>query len=283
MVVVGAIDDRDSLGTKSRFAAQIMASLCLILGTGLTLTDLGDLIGFGPIELGWLAVPFTLFAMVGVINAFNLIDGIDGLAGGLALIGLVTLLLLSPELSGLKTLMLITIAALIPYLVSNLELFGLRGCKVFLGDAGSMLLGYILVWASIDASQPGGPIHPVTALWIIAIPLMDTLAVVLWRLLRGTSPFKADRSHLHHLLSRLLGSTRLALVVILTLATVLAVMGVALDLKDVASSITFFAALGIFGVYLVLLGQPQWLLRVLRCRHHARPLLRVTHGEIKGV
>lgn len=208
LVVVGAIDDRFGLGAKERLLAQAIAALLLTAGSGVTLTSLGDLLGFGTIELGPLAIPFTAFAMVGIINAVNMIDGIDGLAGGLILIALATLLMLAPTFGPLQVIMLMTIAAMIPYMVCNLELFGIEKRKIFLGDAGSLLLGYILVWALIDSADTPGGINPVTALWLTALPLMDTLRVMGRRILAGGSPFSADAGHLHHFLSRVLHSTR---------------------------------------------------------------------------
>lgn len=89
LVVIGVLDDHSGLGARVRLLAQTVAALLMTLGAGVTLHSLGDLLGFGPIELGPLAVPFTVFAVVGIINAFNMVDGIDGLAGGLVLIALV--------------------------------------------------------------------------------------------------------------------------------------------------------------------------------------------------
>jgi undecaprenyl-phosphate alpha-N-acetylglucosaminyl 1-phosphatetransferase len=166
LVIVGVVDDRFGLGPKTRLAAQAGAALLLSLGAGVTLTSVGDILGFGPIGLGPLAVPVTVFAMVGIINAFNMIDGIDGLAGGLALIALGALLLLAPEMGSSQIITLMAIAALTPYLICNLGLLGYTGGKIFLGDAGSMLLGYIVVWAMIDAVESQRSIEPVTALWL---------------------------------------------------------------------------------------------------------------------
>ncbi len=96
LVLVGAWDDHRHLKPRTRLPAQAGAALLLSLGGGVTLTSLGDLFGQGPILLGSLAIPFTVFAVVGMINALNLIDGLDGLAGGLLLIALLPLLLLAP-------------------------------------------------------------------------------------------------------------------------------------------------------------------------------------------
>jgi hypothetical protein len=176
--------------------------------------------------LGDWAVPFTLVAVVGLINALNMIDGIDGLAGGVTWIALGGLLLFLPPGSMLFLLLLGTLAALVPYLVVNLELVRCR-CKVFLGDAGSLLLGYLIVWGLIEAGRSPADLAPVTALWLVALPLMDTLAVMGRRLSNGRHPFSADRGHLHHCLARLLHSTRRALIILLALALLLAGIGVA--------------------------------------------------------
>lgn len=270
LVLVGAWDDRFGLGPKTRLLAQIGATLLLTLGGGVTLTSLGDPLGLGPIELGDFALPFTIFAMVGIINAVNMLDGIDGLAGGLTLITLGTLLLIAPEIGPVQVLMLTTLAALIPYLVCNLELFGFTRHKVFLGDAGSLLLGYLLVWALIDSANHTGGILPVTALWLVAIPLMDTLAVMGRRLSQGRHPFSADRGHLHHLLARTFHSPRKALVLILLLTGLLAGIGVAGLAQQVAEPTMFYAALTIFVLYLAFLRHAQRLYRQVKHRRRQR-------------
>ena len=226
LVVVGVVDDRYQLGHHIRFLAQIAAALLLTLGVGVHLESLGDLLGLGEIHLSYLATPITVFAIVGIINAFNMIDGIDGLAAGLALSALTPLLLIMPQgQSHTHFLVLALIAATVPYLVCNLELCCCKGRKVFLGDAGSMLLGYVVVWALIEVSQNQHAIRPVTALWLVAIPLMDTFSVMGRRVLSRRSPFSADRGHLHHVLSRLLGSPRRALFPMLLSAVALAALG----------------------------------------------------------
>ncbi|WP_296808383.1 undecaprenyl-phosphate alpha-N-acetylglucosaminyl 1-phosphate transferase [Thiocapsa sp.] len=271
LVLVGALDDRFGLGPRVRILAQVIAALILTLGCGVTLTSLGDLLGFGPIDLGVLSVPFTVFAMVGVINAVNMIDGIDGLAGGLILIALGTVLLLAPEIGPIQVLLLATIAAIIPYLICNLELFGVTKRKVFLGDAGSLLLGYILVWALVDAAGPAGSIDPVTAIWLIAIPLMDTLRVMGRRILQGVSPFSADAGHLHHFLSRVFHSTRKAMILMLAAAIILTGMGVFGFLNQIGEAVMFYAALSIFVAYLLVARYVHSLSRALE--QQRRPIV----------
>jgi UDP-GlcNAc:undecaprenyl-phosphate GlcNAc-1-phosphate transferase len=242
LVFVGIIDDQRGLRASVRFAAQAAAVSLLSLGGGVKLTSLGDLLGFGPIDLGVLSIPVTVFAMVGIINAFNMIDGIDGLAGGLTLIAILGLLLLAPSIGPPQVLLLI----------DNLQLLACRRRRVFLGDSGSMLLGYLVVWGLVDAATTDHGITPVTALWLVALPLMDTLRVILRRVRRGRSPFAADSGHLHHMLSSVLGSTRWALVVMLALGSGLAAAGIVAHEYGLQERIIFVAAILVFLSYIVL-------------------------------
>lgn len=264
LVGLGAQDDRHHLKPRDRLLAQVAAALVLILGTGINLTSLGDLFGFGPVRLGILSVPFTVVCVVGVVNAFNMVDGIDGLAGGLLVIALGTLLLIAPALGTVQGIALIAIAAFVPYLVWNLQLFGQRGRRIFLGDAGSLLAGYLAAWMLIDAAEVTRCIQPVTGLWLLALPLLDMFSVMLRRILRGQSPFSGDHTHLHHLLSRVLGNSRRALVVLLGAAGLLAVVGVVGLTAALPSALMFYGALAVFATYLLLLSQMPRLHRMLR-------------------
>jgi UDP-GlcNAc:undecaprenyl-phosphate GlcNAc-1-phosphate transferase len=266
LVIVGVLDDRFDLGYRLRFLAQIVAASILTLGADIQLFSLGDLLGLGPVELGMIAVPLTVFAIVGLINAFNMVDGIDGLAGGLALIALSgTLILLPPGADVMAFVLPALIAAIIPYLAFNLEAPGFRGRKVFLGDAGSLLLGYMVAWALINTSQSGGNLTPVTALWLAAVPLLDTFSVMGRRLIQGRSPFTADHGHLHHRLLRLTGSARTALVIILSVAAACALLGVLASEHQVSEPQLFALAWVTFGAYALLQrGLPsayRWLRR----------------------
>jgi UDP-GlcNAc:undecaprenyl-phosphate GlcNAc-1-phosphate transferase len=273
LVIVGLIDDRFGIPFYFRFVAQIVAVLILATGGGVYISSLGDLIGTGPIELGVLALPFTVFAAVGIINAFNMIDGIDGLAGGLALIALTGCLLVLPAgSSALGFLLPVVIVATIPFLHCNLRAPGCRRHKVFLGDAGSLLLGYVVVWALINTSQAPGGLSPAAALWLVAVPLMDTLSVMGHRLALRHSPFKADRGHLHQSLTRMIGSQRAALVTILMMGLSGALVGLLGPAYGVADYALFTLALGVFTLYVALQRRIPHVHRFLQQRRHARAL-----------
>jgi UDP-GlcNAc:undecaprenyl-phosphate GlcNAc-1-phosphate transferase len=203
LVGVGVVDDRHELSPLARFAVQIVAALIMVHVGGVVLTDLGRMTPSGEVlELGVLAVPFTVFATLGVINALNMCDGLDGLSGSLALVSITGLAVagLLWGAPGDVSLLLLLGAAVPAFLLYNLRLPRVRQrAVVFMGDAGSMFLGFALTWFAIGLSQgESRAIPPAAALWFIMLPIMDAVAMMLRRIVRGRSPFAPDREHLHH-------------------------------------------------------------------------------------
>ena len=204
LIAVGVADDYKQLSSLFRFVVQIVASLLMIYGADVVLIDFGAMSFAGNIiYLGWLSVPFTVFATLGVINALNMSDGLDGLSGSLALISLFGLFLASLIGGGfLDSLFLaMLVASVLGFLMFNLRIFRRRRASVFMGDAGSMFLGFSLTWFAIDLSQaPERVITPASALWFMMLPIFDTVAMIFRRTVRRRSPFSADKEHIHHVL-----------------------------------------------------------------------------------
>ncbi len=202
LVVVGVLDDFHELSARQRFGAQIVASLMMSLGAGVVLSDLGYLIAPEKLlGLGVLSIPLSVFATVGVINAVNMSDGIDGLAGSLVLVAVSALCVIAWAGGQPQTTAILVLLAgvLLAFMMFNLRLNG--RALVFMGDAGSMFLGFVLAWFLIQLSQGENRLlAPVTALWILALPLIDTVSMMVRRIRLGRSPFLADREHLHHIL-----------------------------------------------------------------------------------
>ncbi|SEA40905.1 UDP-N-acetylglucosamine--undecaprenyl-phosphate N-acetylglucosaminephosphotransferase [Alkalimonas amylolytica] len=226
IVLLGALDDALDLAVSVRLIFQCLVAIAMMWLLDLHLAHLGNLFGFGPVELGWFGPPLTIIAVIAAINAFNMTDGIDGLAGSLSLLTMLVLaffmLMWGQQDTALLAIMMIV--ALLPYLAANLQYFGLR--KVFLGDAGSMLIGLTVIWLLLQGSQSAASsFRPVTALWIIAIPLLDMAVIMIRRIRKGQSPFKADREHLHHISLRLGLAPRHALMFIVGLAGTAASIG----------------------------------------------------------
>lgn len=258
LTIVGALDDRYDLSVKIRMLVQTLISIAMIYFAKAELVTLGDILGFGDISLGYGYVGglITVLAVIGCINAFNMVDGIDGLLGGLSVVtfGAIGILLNMANEQSLSYLCLLLVVCMIPYIVMNLGLIG-RERKVFMGDAGSMMIGFTVIWLLIGASQtPGNPmIRPVTALWLIALPLMDMAAIMIRRVKQGKSPFKPDREHLHHICQRLGCSPTQTLILICSIASVFAVIGIIGEIFVIPEFLMFYSFIAIFAAYLVVL------------------------------
>ena len=207
MFVTGFADDILHLGYKIRFFVQAAVGVAMVLWGDVMLFDLGNIGGHGIVHLGYVGVPLTLIATIGAINALNMIDGIDGLSGSLSVLSLL-LIATSVFVAGdMPYFSLITMIAggVAGFLFFNLRCFGQRRARCFLGDNGSMQLGFIFAWLLSDLSQATASprvFTPVSTLWLFAVPLIDTLSVMLRRLWMKRSPFRPDRHHLHHLFLR---------------------------------------------------------------------------------
>ncbi|EAM8291973.1 UDP-N-acetylglucosamine--undecaprenyl-phosphate N-acetylglucosaminephosphotransferase [Salmonella enterica] len=228
LVFVGAMDDRFDISVKIRAVVQAVIAVVMMVIAKLHLGSLGYIFGPWELVLGPFGYFLTLFAVWAAINAFNMVDGIDGLLGGLSSVSFAAmgLILWFDGQTSLAMWCFAMIAAILPYIMLNLGILG-RRYKVFMGDAGSTLIGFTVIWLLLETTQ--GKTHsisPVTALWIIAIPLMDMVAIMYRRLRKRMSPFSPDRQHIHHLVMRAGFTSRQAFVLITLAAAILAGVGV---------------------------------------------------------
>ena len=250
VTAMGVVDDRYPLQPIYRLIVQLIAGLA-IAGIGIKVSMLGNLTGLGNIELGLLAIPFTAVAITGLCNAYNMVDGIDGLAGSLTLVSMFSLLYL---IQGHVPENEIALMAFLCTSVSIFLLFNLTlkpKIKIFMGDAGSTFSGCAVAITMIYFSQSGRDIiNPATALWLIAIPMMDMMSTMLRRVTKRKSPFHADRTHLHHTLTRAGLSHRQTLISIIMAATSLAMLGIFLErVWPQNEAVSFVLWLGAFGLY----------------------------------
>ncbi|WP_213993024.1 UDP-N-acetylglucosamine--undecaprenyl-phosphate N-acetylglucosaminephosphotransferase [Sodalis sp. dw_96] len=228
LVVTGALDDKYDISVISRAGIQALVAIAMMVFGGLYISSLGLIFGPWEMLLGPFGYLVTLFAVWASINAFNMMDGIDGLLGGLSCVslGAIGILMWLDNNPALGMWCFAMIAAILPYILLNLGVFG-RHYKVFMGDAGSTMIGFSIIWIILQSTQGDGhPMHPVTALWIIAVPLMDMIAIMYRRMRKGMSPFSPDRQHIHHLIMRAGFSSRQAFVIITVTAALLAAFGV---------------------------------------------------------
>jgi UDP-GlcNAc:undecaprenyl-phosphate/decaprenyl-phosphate GlcNAc-1-phosphate transferase len=251
LTLVGALDDRFDLSVRARLIVQAGAVLTMVYCTGVYIHTLGHMFGH-EFELGSLGVPLTLFAVIGLLNAFNMMDGIDGLAGMMALVSIAAINLFQGFSQWHSVILLLLLAsALIPDLAANLELIGR---KIFLGDAGSMLLGYFLAWTLIQLSQESHPhLSTIDVLWCVALPVLDTLAVMTRRMREGKNPFKPDRGHIHHIMLDAGLGPRTTLVALVGLAASMVTLGLLTRNLAPGSNLMAFGALGF--IYIALTGR----------------------------
>lgn len=253
------LDDAYGISAGKRIFIQCVATLSLIILGDVYIENLNiSLLGIN-LELGLWGIPFTIFAVVGIINAFNMIDGINGLCAGFALIALGALQVASGfDVANYS--LVIAMGSIIGFLFYNLGFLGTKR-RVFLGDNGSTFLGFFVAWTCINYSQSTNElIKPVTCLWIVAIPLLDCLGVMTGRIIKGILPFSPGRDHIHHKLQSLTLSSSRTLMGLLLLGSLLAGVGVMLDKSYLSSEISFIMFMTFAAIYYVVSGklfQPQ--------------------------
>lgn len=253
VLVSGVIDDMIELRASLRILIHAAAAWAMAVTAGVQLVSFGDVVFVGPIMLGLMAVPLTMFATVGVVNAINMSDGLDGLSAGVVTIALIMLSVaaLVGGDSAFLSFSQILIVSLLAFLAFNFRQLWKKSALMYLGDAGSTFLGFMLAWLIIAASQgPNAFIAPVTALWILAIPLMDTVNLLVRRPLRGESPFKPGRDHLHHRLLNAGFDVRQTVLIIHAATFVTGSIGLAGYFLNIPEGLMFMAFLLVFTIYM---------------------------------
>lgn len=267
LVVIGVLDDMHELSSSSRFAAQIVAALLMIWWGGVVLVDLGQLTTDRIITLGIWQIPLTVFAVVGVINALNMVDGVDGLAGSVSIVSVLALAVLAAY-AGVTLavhVLLVLAAAIVVFLLFNLRTPWQSRARVFMGDAGSMFLGFVLGWFLVQLSQgEQKAFSPAVALWLFGLPLIDTVTMMLRRVARGRSPFAADREHFHHVLLLAGFSPSATLGIMVGVAVLMSAIGILGQIAGVPESVMFYAFLAVFVSYFYMILRAWKVMRFLR-------------------
>jgi UDP-GlcNAc:undecaprenyl-phosphate GlcNAc-1-phosphate transferase len=205
LALIGVLDDLGEVSPRSKLGVQILAAVLMTSWANHFLVHLGDLFGHGDIELDNWGIPLTVFATVALINAINMLDGLDGLAGGLVFVILGFFAAFSwwaGEVVSLKILVVL-LGALGGFLLFNLPHPWRGHRRTFMGDTGSLVLGFVVAWFSIELTQGyGETVPPVVMLWVTGIVLFDLFTVTIRRILRRRDPAAPDRAHVHHILLR---------------------------------------------------------------------------------
>lgn len=226
MLYVGTVDDITDLSPSFRFLVEVLMVSFMVIVSRCMINDFHGLFGVEVIPM-WVAVPLTVFAAVGIINAINLIDGVDGLSSGYCVMACTMFcgMFYAVGHESMAVMAAVAAGAMIPFFFHNV--FGKKS-KMFIGDGGTLVMGTMMatfVLQTLDSQSPCaaecGPnvgLIPFT-LAVLSIPVFDTLRVMLSRIMRGTSPFHPDKTHLHHIFIDLGCSHPATFVAILTLNT----------------------------------------------------------------
>ena len=193
--ILGLIDDIYDISPKIKFTIIFLATLILYY-SGLKITTLGMFFGVDLLLPTWIILPFTFFAIAGFTNSINLMDGLDGLASSVSLVILLGFLAIGIVHDDI---LMITLSSYLVASILAFLLFNWHPAKIFMGDSGSLTIGFIISILTILSLQY---MSIVTAVFFIGLPILDTFIIIYRRVRRGISPFVADKNHIHHLLLR---------------------------------------------------------------------------------
>ena len=267
-VGIGVADDAHEIGHRSKFFAQLIAALLIVSGTEVHVAHLGDIFALGDVVLDKWSYLVTVIAIIGLMNAINMIDGLDGLAGTQVLIPLLMFFgvaYAAGDATSALDLMILA-GAIFGFLLFNLRSPWRKRALVFMGDTGGLLLGLLLAWYSIRlAGKDVSPLRPITAVWILAVPLLDMGSVMFLRMIQHKSPFTADRQHLHYILRDSGFSVSLVVGVMALLSIALSLFALFADAQGVPEAAMFAGFVVLLLGYLALLANSGIVTR-LACR-----------------
>ena len=249
LYLIGAVDDLVGISYRTKFIAQIVAATLPPVG-GLWINNFGGLFGITTIPI-WIGIPLTVFMFVYIINAINLIDGIDGLASGLSGMALVLIAAACFSVKHFSMGILATTMVAILVVFFKYNVFNKGTHKLFMGDAGSMCLGYILALLVIHFWNMRADFNPFTNnLNIIVtssllIPLLDVVHVTLMRIKNHKNPFLPDKTHIHHRLMCAGLSARRTLFCLLALSTIVIALNVILA-QEISATMLVLIDIGIW-------------------------------------
>lgn len=285
LFITGLKDDLVSISPSKKFLAQAVAATITVVFAGVRLHSLGGLFGIFDLPV-YVSIPFSIIGCMFVTNAFNLIDGIDGLAGTIGVyISIMLGSCLAAYGNGSAAVLAFSLGgAIIGFLRSNLP-----PARIFMGDTGALLIGFVvsvLSILSINAYHTGGTVDQfitsapavfVLTLSVLFVPVFDTFRVFTLRILRGHSPFRADRTHLHHYLLDLGLSHGKTVMVILMMNVMITLLAIGVQGMNINIAVGIML-LGMLAMYAVLVYLRRNKLQLGGRRERKRRVLARNHG-----
>lgn len=266
LLTTGALDDRFTVPAWIKFGVQFVAAFMIVMPGDTAVEGLGNLMGFGPLWMGWGGIPFAVIAAVLLINAVNLMDGLDGLAAGKGFIVMfwIAICAMLADNAGAAAYSSILMAALAGFLVYNLRHPWREKASVFLGDAGSLALGLSLAWFVIRYSQGADAVmEPVVVAWLLAIPIYDICGQFARRVSQGRHPFDPDHNHFHHHFIHAGMTPGRATAAILAIAFLTGAIGVGGMLLDVPEYVMGYSWVALLLLHIYMSMRPHRFRRLL--------------------
>lgn len=263
-LLIGLADDVFRLSASIRLFFQVFIGFLLAKFLDLKLENVGNLFGFGEVLLSGSAVFLICFATAAAKNALNMIDGVDGLAGSLALlpVSIIFFVFFRAGAFDLANFTIVIFGGLAVFMFLNFPFPWRKNAVCFLGDSGSTLLGLVVVYLLIKAASLG-LLKPVLALYLFAMPLIDSAGVIFRRLMRGASISVAGRDHFHHILIDGGLSPRQTTLFILSLGVLIAAFGIILDHRNISEYILFYTFLMLIFLNLTMIVYSAFIIRIV--------------------
>ena len=258
ILIHGVWDDYANLNAETKIAFQVISSAIMIYFTNVKLQSFGDLFGISyTVQLGIFSIPITIIAVIALTNAINMMDGLDGLAAGIVMIAIMGLICvnLTQEFSPFSAILLTLIAAMLPFVIFNIAPY--PQVKVFLGDGGSLFLGYIISWSLIYSAENINDFNPRFALWCVAIPLFDFCTVIILRIVNKKSLMIAKRDHIHHYLENFGFSKQLILLLIVSFGLAVLLIGSLIERNFSDLSFPLFLIFFSFYLFIRIYKKPE--------------------------
>ena len=250
IVICGMLDDISPIRARYKFIIQIVAASAVCIYGNLTL-DYISILGLNMYFPAPLNYVITIFFMVAIMNAINLIDGLDGLAAGISSIYFITISIIAfilNQMGGLDVILsLIMAGATLGFLVHNFP-----PASIFMGDSGSLFLGYIISVIALLGFKATTLTTLIIPICILAIPIFDTVAAIIRRLLKGQNIGKPDKEHFHHQLLKMKFSPRTTILIIYFITILFSAVSIFFVLGDQKISIIIYVILMIFLIFIVM-------------------------------
>lgn len=249
IILTGLIDDINPLKPKYKLIGQLLAASLIPLYGNLVLTEVS---AFGLyIKFGFLAIPITIIFIVSIINCINLIDGLDGLSSGISSIYFLTIgiiCIMTQSYNSLESLLsFIMLGSTLGYLWHNFP-----PAKIFMGDTGSMFLGYIISVIALLGFKNVTFTSVIVPVFLLAIPILDTLCAIIRRKLKGESIATPDKQHLHHQIMNMTSSVRKTIIIIYLVDILFAFASIIYVLKDNNLGIIIYTILFILTLWVLI-------------------------------